>query len=414
MCGKTNYTNDSIQDSLQGESLLDDDSLCTDYSARSSKGRLNKKCVLISLAVSFALLVFIFLMFWAFLPLIDRYFPAITLPIKRVGTTATIKKENDATYIYKSDIRAKGFKVLLLADPHLSMLKSRTTWTLHAIVGHINREKPDLIVIAGDIALGIYINHKIVQLCRLLEKFEVPYAFVLGNHDSEVNYVVEREDIIRICSSFAHSVMHVNEIDGNKFGNYAVHISDGNKVIRSIIFLDSGGRTTREEEKEYGIKTKGGYSFITPSQIKFYQNSLIKGVNSTLIFHIPTEEFETAYSEGIVIRGERREKVSASKYNSGLFKAALESKSTDSIYVGHDHVNDFVALYKGLRLVYIQNSGLPLDPPQKRWPLKNPDMLSGCTVMSIKADGSFDDRAILNSDYPEYFKGLGSHWFFWL
>lgn len=402
------------QESLQGESLLDDEFIDTDHPAKifPKNIKYNRKCIITSFVASLTTLVFIFLVFWTFLPLIDRYFPIVTLPIKKVGTTATMKKENGTTFIYKQDIKENGFKVLILSDPHLSMLSSRTRWSLHAIVGHISREKPDLIIIAGDIVLGIFTNHKFVELCKLLEKFEVPFAFVLGNHDSQIPYVVGREDIIRICSSFTHSAIHVNEIDNKRYGNYAVHISDNEKIIRSFIFLDSGGKITKEEEKEF--KIKGGYSFITANQIKFYKNSLYKGVNSTLIVHIPPEEFETAYKEGNVIRGERRETVSSSKYNSGMFKAVLESNSTDSIYVGHDHLNDFVSIYKGIRFVYIQNSGLPLDPPKRRWKLKNPDMLSGCTVMNIKYDGSFEDKSYFNSDFPEYFKGLGSHWFFWI
>ena len=55
--------------------------------------------------------------------------------------------------------------------------------------------------------------------------------------------------------------------------------------------------------------------------------------------------------------GEKNEEVSAGPFNSGLFAAMLDRRDVKGIFVGHDHVNDYVGDYFGVRLGYAANAG---------------------------------------------------------
>ena len=98
-----------------------------------------------------------------------------------------------------------------------------------------------------------------------------------------------------------------------------------------------------------------------------------------------------------ILYGEMHESVGCSKINSGLFDAAREA-GAEAFFAGHDHINDFEAIYKGVRLVYVQPGGYEqygldkFNVPEKEWML-------GVTIMKIKNSGeiSFDRR--YNRDY---------------
>ena len=49
----------------------------------------------------------------------------------------------------------------------------------------INEVKPDLIVVGGDTVLTAWNDICTQQFCDFMEKFEIPWAPVFGNHDYE-------------------------------------------------------------------------------------------------------------------------------------------------------------------------------------------------------------------------------------
>ena len=96
-----------------------------------------------------------------------------------------------------------------------------------------------------------------------------------------------------------------------------------------------------------------------------------------LFTHIPLPEFKEAYElitgekevtsntpdysikedGNQILFGARRETICHSGHNSGMFDKILSLGSTQAVVSGHDHVNDFILNYKGVRLGYCQSSG---------------------------------------------------------
>ncbi|MBR6634122.1 MAG: hypothetical protein IKL41_00670, partial [Clostridia bacterium] len=93
------------------------------------------------------------------------------------------------------------------------------------------------------------------------------------------------------------------------------------------------------------------------------------------------------------------ESVGSSKLNTGLFALIKKLGSTQAMFCGHDHVNDFCALYDGVYLVYNQTGGYEtyttgdnLGVPEKDWP-------QGVTVTDIAPDGEVKISQRFNSVY---------------
>lgn len=86
---------------------------------------------------------------------------------------------------------------------------------------------------------------------------------------------------------------------------------------------------------------------------------------------------ELANTEPVL--GEKAETVCCPKLDTGLFDAAIKSKSAAAIFVGHDHVNDYCGHFKTaskFELCYGRKSG---------WGYYNPT-IHGARVIEIKVD----------------------------
>ena len=74
--------------------------------------------------------------------------------------------------------------------------------------------------------------------------------------------------------------------------------------------------------------------------------------------HIPLPEFhEATLGTSIFVVGTHKEKVCAPEINSGLAAAMLEAGDVMGIFAGHDHVNDYVANWRGILLGYGRFTG---------------------------------------------------------
>ena len=106
----------------------------------------------------------------------------------------------------------------------------------------------------------------------------------------------------------------------------------------------------------------GGYGFITPNQIHWYQEQIRRQEAQDKDFgvlafqHMALPEYaevfryETCY-------GTRREGYGCPKVNTGFFFAMLQAGHSPSLFVGHDHVNDFYGKLYGVTLGYGRATG---------------------------------------------------------
>lgn len=311
----------------------------------------------------------------------------------RLEDTQVIQKE-----------QGKDFKILNLADIQYSDVKDigKRSYTEETIKTLIEQEKPDLILMTGDQTWTATQRSSIKSLIKFMDSFKIPWAPVFGNHDGEgnadKNWLADRYEESEYCL-FKKGPNNIGGV-----GNYIINIMEGDKIVESIIMMDSGvwrnypdesehfmysdalkddyeGEEKSKNYKEYKLNDDGtrqqaqygtGYEFIAESQIAWYKWAIegaakINGgtaPESTAVFHIALPEYHEAYLQWLdsgfnpdMGFGEMREQVCCPKINSGLFDVMKELGSTKNVLVGHDHINTFSVMYEGIRLTYGLKTG---------------------------------------------------------
>lgn len=343
---------------------------------------------------------------------------------EKVEKTDTIvpEKDENGNWTFVTD---RDFKVMQLTDVHIGGgSRSRVTdkKALNAVAAMITEEKPDLVIVTGDLAYSFpgpagTLNNKGAAkiFAELMETLGVYWTMGYGNHDTEWAAPYSREMIGEYYAGeelkYCLFTPGPEDIDGN--GNQVINIKNSQGVItQSLIVIDSNS---------YTGKFGGPYDNIHENQIKWYSDTVkslnaqnaeaLNGVNagemkypkenfetvkSLAFFHIPLMEYETAWNEyennGFkdtenvkYYYGVKGENVCDGDKEDNVFETMLALGSTQGVFAGHDHVNTFSLDYKGIRLTY----GYSIDYLAYGDIDKKGDQ-RGCTVITVSPDGSFD------------------------
>lgn len=322
--------------------------------------------------------------------------------------------DDNGCYTFTTD---DHFKVVQLTDVHIGggfLSIKKDSMAINAVAAMITAEKPDLVVITGDIAYpvpfqaGTFNNKTSAELfAQLMEKLGVYWVPVFGNHDTEAYSYYSREKISEFYSQekFSHCLFQSGPEDVDGYGNSIINVKNTKgEITQSLITLDSHSYVDNDY---FGIMWK--YDTIHESQVKWYEDSLnkIKAENNDVMpkslafFHIAIPEYKTAWDEYRAndfkdtenvkyIYGKAGEKdysVYTSEYNYGFFDKVKELGSTQGMFCGHDHLNNFSIDYKGVRLTY----GYSIDYLAYTGIMKF-GLQRGCTVIDIAPDGSFESH----------------------
>lgn len=342
--------------------------------------------------------------------------------VEHVGTSVKKVSENGySTTIakYKPDgtIDDGDFVILSSTDFHYDDDLDMNNKTTEMFVKHIKDVKPDLVVLTGDVILAKYQQIDAIQFARMMEELGVYWTYVFGNHEVREEKGFYKYLLMKSISDSEYCLAKHGPEELFGYGNYTVNIlgSDG-KVRETLFFLDSGRDIIDSYRAEYGVPDEyGSYDFLKKEQIEFYKNeidSLRKengDVQSMMYMHIPIPEYANAFEgeEGNfkptgkceILYGEQYESVGCSKFNSGMFDAILEKGSTKAVFSGHDHINDWCAIYKGVYLTYnlpqdynLYHLGNKYNKPEEEW-------IHGVTVTTLHKDGSFTIEPRYNRIY---------------
>ncbi len=282
----------------------------------------------------------------------------------------------------------EDFKILLLSDIQLDIslpLKNRKA--LQIITDLVERTNPDLIMTTGDNTSWVFSGYMAKKLTNFFDSFEIPWAVTFGNHDGESRRDKNWHGNVYESGEYSLFSMGPSTLPG--VGNYTIRIEENGESAMLLVMLDSHDRREYAEGSDY--------DFIYPSQIDWYK-AQIKGeseyaygsmrtllggtVPSLAFFHIPLPEYqdmidlwESKNLDPATTYGEARESAYAPPVNTGLFDAMKELKSTEHVFVGHDHVNNLSGIYEGIRLSYGLKTG-PVSYYSKD--------LQGGTLITIK------------------------------
>jgi 3',5'-cyclic AMP phosphodiesterase CpdA len=301
------------------------------------------------------------------------------------------------------------FTVVMFSDLHHGkMIDPRTATAMGKV---LEQEKPDFVVVGGDCLAGGLcdtvqdVKNAIRAVGEPMEQRTIPWAIVFGNHDQEhfPKTKLGKEEVIGIYASYPCNlnVRGSPEIHGAGNDDLLVKNSAGTRPVFCLWLLDSGA---------YADAPIGGYDWIHTDQVAwYYQTSkdlearYKRKIPGLMFFHIPLREF-AEMSSSTKFAGERNEPECPSRINSGLFAAVLERGDVQGIFCGHDHTNDYVGEWFGVRLGYDYSAGYAAyglretDPRSARgrggrvFRIKESDPWAFTTWMRFE-DGSTDQRS---------------------
>lgn len=300
------------------------------------------------------------------------------------------------------------FKIMNFTDMHLCGKKT-DEMTMDNFIAAVVSEKPDLITLTGDIITSGYNKKRATQFAEVMESLNIYWAPVLGNHEGDQAASISRSEFLELWSGYSRCLMRadVKDVEGN--GNYVINLLNSQgKVRESLYFIDSGSKLSASEAEAVGVE-EDDYAFIKENQINWYKETVSAvekyngtAVKSVMFIHIPLVEYKEAYEEATVngltygvagdndstlIYGEKREKVCSSTYNSGMFAVIMELNSTEAVISGHDHVNDYCVVYRGVKLAYGQGSGYSTYNMVSKG---LGDYINGYTELTVSAEGGAD------------------------
>lgn len=378
-------------------------------------------------------------------------------PMKDSASPATaLVKLNEDGSVDNSD-----WKVLQFTDIHLTQDDERNDVSLNLMIDTLRREKPDFVVLTGDIITRPRGRARAVQLADVFEKMGIYWCYCLGNHEGDSTpYTLAREENVRIWAAFEHCLLEDDvktTQDGTPvwgLGNTVVNLLGADyKVVQSMIFMDSGSKLSDEavqELVEKGVEDidRGSYDFLKKSQLDWYAeqvnsvtDNLTNGVKTMLFIHIPLVEqgnvklYKTtevlpddwyyAYPETPLMVGDNLygymavkkgwkligdtasyEKCYCSDYNNEMYALMKSLRAgVNALFCGHDHISNSILYEEELEggdpvyLCYGICSGLQsYNMYSQGLSEENDYSLRGYAKITVHADSTFDFHQIRYND----------------
>ncbi|MBQ7121955.1 MAG: metallophosphoesterase [Clostridia bacterium] len=360
-----------------------------------------------------------------------------------VGTDIKIEEKGNGVWNIYSD---REIKVIQLSDTHFGggwMSIKKDSMAMNAVAAIISAEKPDLVIVTGDMAYpvpfqaGTFNNKSGAKLlAELMETLGVYWTASYGNHDTEAYSFFDREEITDFYSQYPHCLVREGAADVDGYANQVFNVinSDG-MITRSLFTIDSHSYVDGDI---FGIMWK--YDNIHENQIEWYKSVIEENnkhnemkilsssqsdfgqkyinflnVPSSVFLHVPLSEYKDAWNEyadngykdtknvkyNYGAAGESGKVVYPGIYEDNFFETMLELGSTDSVFCGHDHLNNFSINYKGIDLTYsysidyLAYTGISKLGSQR-----------GCTVINIAENGdiSYSAENYYQEKYTSHFE----------
>lgn len=360
-----------------------------------------------------------------------------------VGSDIEVEEIGNGVWNIYSD---KELKIVNLTDTHFGggwMSLKKDSMAMNAIAAMISAEKPDLVIITGDMAYPVpyqagTLNNKSGArlLAELMETLGIYWTASYGNHDTEAYSYFDREEITEFYSQYPHCLIRKGAEGVDGYGNQVFNVinSDG-MITRSLFTVDSHSYVDGDI---LGIMWK--YDNIHKNQIEWYKRVIeennnhnkmkilassqsdfgqkykdLLNVPSSVFLHVPLSEYKDAWNEYVNngyadtenvkynygTAGESGKVIYHGLYEDNFFETMLELDSTDSVFCGHDHLNNFSVNYKGIDLTYsfsidyLAYSGIYKLGSQR-----------GCTVINIAENGdiSYSAENYYQEKYTSHFE----------
>lgn len=247
------------------------------------------------------------------------------------------------------------FKIVQITDLHYKLGVKASEQGLACVREMVETEKPDLVVVTGDIIYSAPADSTLSVVLKTFAKLGVPFCMTFGNHDYDFK---------------TPAVALYNQMQ--KTPNCVMPVLQGKNTDYSLPILSSNGKRTAavlyciDTHNKPAIGGIGGYQWISHNQITWYrQRSMVykqknggRPVPSLAFLHIPLPEFNYATANTqCPMYGSRLERAYSPSINSGMFASIKEMGDIMGVFCGHDHDNDYAVSYFNVLLAHGRFSG---------------------------------------------------------
>ena len=294
-------------------------------------------------------------------------------------------------------------KILQFTDTHTNIEKNKRVEVFETIRKIVAIEKPDLVVLTGDIATDGNPARTYDFFEKLFEEAGIPWAVVFGNHDSQADW--SRQQVATYVQGLKNC-LNADQAETDGCSNFVLPVCNtGGEKQALLYFMDSNAYSTLEP-------LVGGWGWFTHNQVEWYreQSAYFTSMNNgkpfpaLAFFHIPLPEYYAAWkNKRVKAIGTRHESECGPEINTGMFAAMVESGDVMGTFVGHDHYNDYIGVQYGIALAY----GRVTKPSLKR---KHP-VAGGRVIVLKEGQRVFDTwirdvkgRKVFECNFPNSFE----------
>lgn len=276
----------------------------------------------------------------------------------------------------------KDFTLLNLSDPQLRECEwgldggnpARSDIFKHTVDELIERVKPDLITITGDLAYP-HDMRSYDMYAEYFDKFNIPWTVLWGNHDNQIDLEPIDEMVVRLSKSKSFFFEAGPRELGS--GNFVIAIEEDDKIVEGIVMMDThdalfylphedteqsmADKNTSDLEPMPTHKSrieafeKRGYTEpetewmnprVTKKQVKWFseQIEMLKelGCNDTSLFtHVPIHVYKAAFEAAFNFDYVPREITVEESYKGDCWNEGYK----DSFGIKHHPSNDSVRSY---------------------------------------------------------------------
>lgn len=242
------------------------------------------------------------------------------------------------------------FRIMQVTDVHYDYkAPEQAASSLEFLREAVLLVQPDLIMLTGDIVVSADTRRAWHDIAGLLTGFRIPWAVVLGNHDSE--YELTNRQIVDLLAEYPDNLTENGPEDIRGNGNY----------VLPVVSSATQGKTAAAL---YCFDTGKQHEWIDYTQMDWYrgQSRLLAEQNGGVplpalaFYHIPVPEYREVIGLPATV-GVKQEEVCNPTLNSGSFTAMLERGDVMGVFVGHDHDNNYIGCLHGICLAYGYKSG---------------------------------------------------------
>lgn len=244
------------------------------------------------------------------------------------------------------------FRIVQFTDIHYKAGAAPSKKSVSMMQATLDDVKPDLVVFTGDVVVSAPTKQGWDEVLDIVIARKIPYLVTLGNHDDEKE--MKRAEVAAYVVGKPYLLNKTAEISGvDGYLNGAVAIKGRSGANAALLYaMDSQAYSK--------TKRVDGYGWFSHNQVDWYRKvsaSFKQNRKDTLpalaFFHIPLPEYKIAFDN---IRNKRQgvryENECSPQLNTGMYTAMLESGDVLGMFVGHDHVNDYLVDYNGIALAY--------------------------------------------------------------